>query len=51
MYDKLVAKVSNIDTSEFILKTKYDTDKWDLERKSEIQTKKSYYCCIKYSWK
>ena len=27
MYDKLVAKVSNIDTSGFVLKTKYDTDK------------------------
>ena len=27
VYDKLVAKVNNIDTSGFILKTKYDTDK------------------------
>ena len=27
VYDKLVAKVSNIDTSGFDLKTKYDTDK------------------------
>ena len=26
-YDKLVAKVNNIDTSRFVLKTKYDTDK------------------------
>ena len=26
-YDKLVAKVNNIDTSDFVLKTKYDTDK------------------------
>ena len=33
MYDKLVAKVNNIDTSEFVLKTKYDTDKSDLEKK------------------
>ena len=24
LYDKLVAKVSNIDTSGFVLKTKYD---------------------------
>ena len=31
MYDKLVAKVNNIDTSGFVLKTKYDTDKSDLE--------------------
>ena len=27
VYDKLVAKVNNIDTSRFVLKTKYDTDK------------------------
>ena len=27
VYDKLGAKVNNIDTSGFILKTKYDTDK------------------------
>ena len=26
-YDKLVAKVNSIDTSKFVLKTKYDTDK------------------------
>ena len=26
-YDKLVAKVNSIDTSRFVLKTKYDTDK------------------------
>ena len=30
-YDKLVAKVNNIDTSGFVLKTKYDTDKLELE--------------------
>ena len=33
MYDKLVAKVNNIGTSEFVLKTKYDTDKSELEKK------------------
>ena len=27
VYDKLVAKVNNIDTSGFVLKTKYNTDK------------------------
>ena len=27
VYDKLVAKVNNIDTSNFVLKTKYNTDK------------------------
>ena len=31
-YDKLVAK-DNIDTSRFVLKTKYDTDKSELENK------------------
>ena len=33
MYNKLAAKVNNIDTSGFVLKTKYDTDKSDLENK------------------
>ena len=33
MYDKLVTKVNNIDTSGFVLKTKYDTDKSELEIK------------------
>ena len=32
-YDKLVAKVNNIDTSGFLLKTKYDADKTKLENK------------------
>ena len=32
-YDKLVGKVNNIDTSKFVLKTKYDTDKSKLENK------------------
>ena len=31
--DKLVAKVDNIDTSNFVLKTKYQTDKTELENK------------------
>ena len=30
VYDKSVAKVNNIDTSAFVLKTKYDTDKSEL---------------------
>ena len=29
--DKLVAKVNNIDTSDFVLKTKYSTNKTELE--------------------
>ena len=33
VYNKLVAKVSNIDTSRFVLKTKYDTDKSEFEIK------------------
>ena len=33
MYYKLVAKVSSIDTCGFVLKTKYDTDKTELENK------------------
>ena len=33
VYDKLVAKVNNIDTNDFVLKTKYNTDKTELEKK------------------
>ena len=33
VYDKLVAKVYNIDTSGFVLKTKYHADKTELENK------------------
>ena len=33
VYDKLVAKVNNIDTSGFVLKTKCDTDKSILNNK------------------
>ena len=33
VYDKLVTKVNNIDTSGFVLKTKYDMDKSKLENK------------------
>ena len=40
MYDKLVSKVNNIDISGFVLKTKYNTDKSDLEKKISMQTKK-----------
>ena len=32
-YNKLVAKVDNIDTSDFALKAKYNTDKAELEKK------------------
>ena len=33
VYNKLVTKVNSIDTSDFVLKTKYDTDKSELENK------------------
>ena len=33
VYDKLAAKVNNIDTSEFVLKTKYQTNKTKLRKK------------------
>ena len=33
VYNKLAAKVNHIDTSEFVLKTKYHTDKTELENK------------------
>ena len=33
VYDKLVAKVNKIGTSEFVLKTKYDSDKSEIENK------------------
>ena len=40
VYDKLVAKVDNIDTTRFVSKTKYDTDKSDLEKKiSDVEKK------------
>ena len=33
VYDKLVAKLTSIDTSRFVLKTKYDSDKSEIENK------------------
>ena len=40
VYDKLVAKVDHIDTKGFVLKTTYDTDKSDLEKKMSDADKK-----------
>ena len=34
VFDKLVAKVNNIYTSDFVLKTKYNSDKTELEKKN-----------------
>ena len=39
-YNKLVTKVDIIDTTGFVLKTKYDTDKSDLEKKISDVDKK-----------
>ena len=36
MYDKLVAKVNNIDARAFVLKTKYDTEKSEFKKKFMI---------------
>ena len=38
VYDELVAKVNNIDTSNFVLKTSYNADKTELEKKSPDAT-------------
>ena len=40
VYDKLVGKVNNIDISGFDIKTKYDRDKSDLEKKINDADKK-----------
>ena len=40
VYDKLVIKVDNIDTTGFVLKTTYDADKSDLEKKISDADKK-----------
>ena len=42
-YDKLVAKVNNTDTTKFVLKTTYDTDKSDLQKKISDADKKIPY--------
>ena len=40
VHDKLFAKVNNIDTSGFVLKTKYDTDKTDSGKRISDTDKK-----------
>ena len=42
VYDKLITIVNNIDTSGFVLKTKYNTVKSDLEKKISDEDKKNY---------
>ena len=45
-YNKLVGKVNNIDTSDFVLKAKYNTDKTELQNKipdtSNLMKKSDY---------
>ena len=36
VYDKLVAKVSNINATDFALKTKYQTDKTELKKNPDM---------------
>ena len=38
VYDRLVAKVNNIDSTAFVLKTKYQTDKTELEKEIPDKT-------------
>ena len=40
-YNKLVTKVDNIDTTEFVLKSKYNIDKSGLENKISDMDKKN----------
>ena len=40
-YNKLVTKVDNIDTTGFVLKSKYDTDKSGLEKRISAVDKKT----------
>ena len=35
VYEKIAAKVNNIDASDFVLQTKYQTDKTELEKKKK----------------
>ena len=52
VYNKLVANVDNINTNDFVLKTKYDTDKTELENKipdiNDLVTKAQMLLEIKY---
>ena len=57
-----MAKVDNIDTSVFVIKTKYNADKTELKNKipdasNFVEKNKTYWirkfnsCCINYCWK
>ena len=51
MYDKLFAKINNIDCRGFILKSKFDADKTELEKKipdtSKFVKKSDYNAKVK----
>ena len=50
VYDKLVGKV-NVDTSGFVLKTKFNTNKSDLEKKTSDADKKHSWYSVFSMWK
>ena len=45
-YNKLVAKVNDIDTTNFVLKTKYEKDGSDFEEKTSKVDKKKYLMLV-----
>ena len=51
-YNNLAAKVNNIDTSDFVLKTKYQAGKAELEKKisdvTDLVKKKTYWMTTKF---
>ena len=55
VYDKLVAKVDNVDTSDFVLKTNYNNDKIELENKipdvsNPVKKTKTHWIRKQNSW-
>ena len=49
VYDKLVAKLNNIDTSDFVLKTNYNNKITELENKIPDTSNLATKTCINYS--
>ena len=54
MFHKLVAKVNNIDASDFVLKTMYNTNKTELEKKipnlTNFVNEKTHWIRKQNSW-
>ena len=46
VYGKFVTKVNNTDTTELVLKTNYDTDKLDLEKKKKVMSTKRFLILV-----